>query len=103
MGLRVGAMQAPRQCRRANAREPLWHIQARHHGGHLGRTIYRKPFPSLPRVERAAHVSERPLGTPPPLIIVHGIHGIRGTALRRASADAEQEPGRAAPADVALT
>jgi hypothetical protein len=34
--------------------------------------------------------------------IVHRIHGICRTAVRRASTDTEQDPGRPAPADMAL-
>ena len=45
MGLRVGTMQAPRWQRCADAREPFRHVQARHHGGRLGRTVHSKLRP----------------------------------------------------------
>jgi hypothetical protein len=45
MGLRMGAMQAPRWQRCADAREPFRHVQARHHGGRLGRTVHGKFLP----------------------------------------------------------
>ena len=55
-----------------------------------------------PLVERRSRV-----GTPlwviqSAFVIVHRIHGICRTAVRRASTDTEQDPGRPAPADVAL-
>lgn len=59
MGLRMGTMQAPRWRQCADAREPLCHVQARHHGGRLGRTVHGKLLPCntfisslLPRFER---------------------------------------------------
>ena len=42
MGLRMGAMQAPRWQRCADAREPFRHVQARHHGRLLGGPIHGK-------------------------------------------------------------
>ena len=57
MGLRVGTMQAPRRSRCANAQDSYWHVQARHHGGYLGRTVYRKPFPHM---DHRSHVKPSP-------------------------------------------
>ena len=48
VGLRVGAMQASRWQRVADARRPHWYIQAGQHGGYLGGVVHRKapPFSS---------------------------------------------------------
>jgi hypothetical protein len=119
MGLRMGTMQAPRWQRRANAHRPFWHVQARHHGGLLGGPIHGK-LPCLTSIllfVLSSPVLERRLCAKKPFIssprwghapipflvfLVHRIHGIRGIAVWRASADAEQEPRCAAQSDLAL-
>jgi hypothetical protein len=64
MGLRMGTMQAPRRQRCADAREPFWYVQARHHGGRVGGSLYSKLLPCnasissslLPRSSATTHV-----------------------------------------------
>jgi len=101
MGLRMGTMQAPRWQRRADAREPFRHVQARHHGRLLGGSIHGKsPSLRFSRVCRAPLTRETiPIGK---THIVHRIRGIRGITVRRSSTDSEQEPRCASQSDLAL-
>ena len=107
MGLRMGTMQAPRWQRRADARKSFWHVQARHHGGRLGGAVHGELLPCsafisyslLPRLS-ATHAGAN-LASMVFSMVVYRLYGIPGNAVRCASADAEQQRGRVAPADVA--